>query len=106
MPSNINKQIVFTVKLQAKQGKEQELEDALADMVAKVQDEEGALVYTLHRIQGSAGGFMFYEKYKDQAALDFHDSTPYVKELLIRLEDLVDEELQFSQLEEIAAISR
>jgi quinol monooxygenase YgiN len=98
--------LVFTATLKAKSGKEKELEEVLIDMVSKVQNEEGALVYILHRARDDAGQFTFYEKYKDQEALDFHDSTPHMKELLAKLEVLLAEEIKFNHYEEIAAIRR
>lgn len=98
--------IVYTVALKAKPGKEKELVDVLIDMVSKTQNEKGALTYTLHCVKGEEGRFFFYEKYKDQAAVDFHNSTPYVKELVVKLESILDEEMIFNHYEEIASISR
>ncbi|UOF90356.1 antibiotic biosynthesis monooxygenase [Fodinisporobacter ferrooxydans] len=98
--------IAFTATLTAKPGKEKELEEALIDMVSKVQNEEGALAYILHRAKHDAAKFTVYEKYKDQAALDYHDSTPHMKELLAKLDLLLDEEIQLNHYEEIASIRR
>jgi quinol monooxygenase YgiN len=98
--------IVFTASLKAKQGKEKELEEALINMVSNVQNEEGALIYILHRVKDDPGRFTFYEKYKDQAAVYYHDSTPHMCDLLAKFELLLDEELVVSHLEEMASIRR
>lgn len=98
--------IVFSATLKAKPGKEKELEEALVHMVSQVQSEEGALAYILHRVKGDPSLFTFYEKYKDQAALDYHDSTPHMKELRAKLEHLLAEEITLQHYEEIASISR
>jgi len=98
--------IVFTATLIAKHGKEKELEEALVHMVSEVQNEENALVYILHRVKNTPGTFTFYEKYTDQAAWEYHDSTPHMKDLLKKLESLLDEEIRITHYEEITAISR
>jgi quinol monooxygenase YgiN len=98
--------IVFTASLKAREGKEKELEEALINMVSHVQNEEGALIYILHRVKDEPGRFIFYEKYKDQAALDHHDSTPHMRELLAKLELLLADKIEVNRFEEIASISR
>ncbi|PGY11931.1 putative quinol monooxygenase [Bacillus sp. AFS031507] len=98
--------IVFTATLKAKPGKEKELEDALVHMVSEVQNEEGALVYILHRVKNTPGQFTFYEKYINHAALEIHDSTPHMKALLKKLESILYDEIKISHFEEIASISR
>jgi quinol monooxygenase YgiN len=98
--------VVFTATLKAKSGKEKELEDALVHMVSEVQNEEGALIYILHRVKDNPGLFIFYEKYKDQSAWEYHDSTPHMKTLLEKLESLLADEIKITHFEEIASISR
>jgi quinol monooxygenase YgiN len=98
--------IIFTAALKAKPGKEKELEEALIQMVENVQNEEGALVYIMHRVKDQSGQFTFYEKYKDQAAMDLHDSTPHMNELRGKLAYLLDEEIKLNFYEEIASIRR
>jgi len=74
--------IVVSAVFQAKPGCEAELESALRAMIAPVGKESGALDYAVHRAQNDAGRFFFYEQYKDQAAVDLHMATPYLKALL------------------------
>ncbi|WP_424767569.1 putative quinol monooxygenase [Paenibacillus sp. sgz302251] len=98
--------IVFAATLTAMSGKEKELEEALVHMVSKVQEEDGAVIYTLLRAKDDPKQFTVYEKYKDQAALDHHDSTPYMNEFRAKLDSLLGAEITVIHYEEIAAISR
>ena len=74
--------IVVSAVFQAKPGCEAELESALRAMIEPVSKESGALEYAVHRAQDDAGRFFFYEKYRDQAAVDLHMASPYLKALL------------------------
>lgn len=74
--------IVLTATFQARPGCEIELEQVLRSMIAPVSKETGVLEYALHRSPQDAGRFFFYEKYRDQAAVDLHGATPYLKRLL------------------------
>lgn len=98
--------IILVAALSAKPGKEQELEAALTSIIPQVEAEEGTLQYILHRSTKEPGKFLFYEKYADKAALDFHGSTPYLKELFKGTADLLSEKPTISLYEEVAAIKR
>ena len=74
--------IVVSAVFQAKPGGEAELESALRAMIEPVSKESGALEYAVHRALDDAGRFFFYEKYRDQAAVDLHMASPYLKALL------------------------
>jgi quinol monooxygenase YgiN len=98
--------IVFTATLKAKPGKENELEEALIHMLEQVQHEEGTLDYKLYRVKDDSRAFTVYEKYKDQAALDHHDSTPHMRELIAKFPALLDEEIEVHFYDEVASVSR
>lgn len=80
--------IVISAVLQAKPGCEAELESALRAMILPVRQEGGVVDYALHRATDDAGRFFYYEKYRDQAALDVHMATPYLKALLDKVPQL------------------
>ena len=82
--------MIVVAKLKAKVGEEANMEEALRGMVTKVAQEEGTLAYTLHRAQQDPSVFLFYEKYRDAAALKAHSSTPYFKELFGALKPMLD----------------
>ncbi|MEN9489983.1 MAG: hypothetical protein RJA63_432 [Pseudomonadota bacterium] len=73
---------VITAVLEAHPGRKAELETELRKLVAQVAQEPGALEYTLHRAPDHASRFYFYERYRDQAAVDAHWATPYFKHFL------------------------
>lgn len=98
--------IILVATMKAKQGKEAELEAALKSVIPKVELEKGTLKYMLHRAQDDAGQFLFYEKYADKEALDFHGSTPYLQELFSTIPDLLAEKPSITIYEEIAAIKK
>src|ERR1700691_5866456 len=74
--------IVLSVHFEAVPGRENDLARELFALVEPTRKEAGCLAYELHVDQENPGKLMFYEKFADQAALDFHVSTPYFKKLL------------------------
>lgn len=80
--------IVIAATFQAKPGRESELEAALCAMIAPVSKEPGTLEYTVHRAVDDASRFFFYEKYRDQAAVDAHMASSPLKALLVRAPEL------------------
>ncbi len=98
--------VIIAAVFQAKPGKEKELESTLKMLIPKVESEQGALQYTLHRSVADGGKFFFYEKYADQDAVNHHMATPYLKEVLDALGGLIEKEPIIEFYEEIAAIRR
>jgi quinol monooxygenase YgiN len=98
------KKMIVVAKLKAQSGKEAEMENVLKEMVGKVKGEEGTLAYTLHRSKKDPSVFMFYEKYKDKEALDFHSSTPHFKEMSGILASIVDGPLEIDVYDELASL--
>jgi len=75
--------IINIATLKAKPGMENELAEILKSYVAMISDEEGTLTYTLLRSKKDPTEFIFYEIYKDQAAMEYHGSTPHFKEIMM-----------------------
>ena len=96
--------LVVVAKMKAKQGKEQEMEEALRWIIPQVESEEGTLQYVLHRAKREPGSFLFYEKYRDKAALTTHGSTPYFAELFAKVGPLLDGDPSIEIYEDIASI--
>ncbi|MDF2856983.1 MAG: Antibiotic biosynthesis monooxygenase [Neobacillus sp.] len=97
--------IVLTAVIQAKPGKEQELENLLTSLFPQVSQEVGVIEYKLHSAQSVPGKFFFYEKYKDQQTLDRHSNTPYLQDVFNKMDGLVSEKPQVELYEEIASIA-
>jgi quinol monooxygenase YgiN len=98
--------IVIVATMKAKEGQEAELEETLRGMVENVQQEEGTVRYTLHRAKNDAGKFMFYEMYKDKAALDYHSTQPSFKESGRKIAKLIEEKTKIDIYEDLASITR
>lgn len=98
--------IVLTAAFKAKTGKEAELEQVLRAMIPNVQNEPGTVKYILNRSTADQGKFLFYEMYKDNAALELHNATPYFQELLRSIDGLISVQPQIDFYEDIASINR
>lgn len=98
--------IILVATMKAKKGKEAELESALKAVIPLVEQEKGTLQYILHRSQEDSGKFLFYEKYANKEALDFHGSTPYLNKLFSTISDLLSEKPSIDLYEEIASINK
>lgn len=87
-------------------GKEKELEKALLAMIPEVNQEEGALVYSIHRSERHPGSFFIFEKYTDRSAFEKHVSSSYFQQLISKLEVLADAPTDVELFEEIGGLSR
>ncbi len=87
-------------------GKESALETELRKMIGLTQNERGAVAYRLHKSSDGSGSFMFYEKFFDDEAWNFHISTPYFKEFAVNIEPLIASPVALELYEEIASIDR
>lgn len=84
----------------AKNGKESELEQALADVVADVRAEDGCVRYDLHK-SGSGGDFLFYEIWESAAHLKAHGKTSHMDTMHKATEDLVAGPVEVKLWEEV-----
>lgn len=97
--------MVVVAKLKARQESIEEMKTALLEMVAKVKEEPGTLVYRLHQDAGDPSVFLFYEKYKDADALTVHSSTPHFKALFKTLKPMLDGGPEIAMYHELAGIN-
>src|SRR5579864_5242038 len=74
--------IILNVHINAAAGHEEELAQRLRALVAPTRSEPGCLVYELHRDPENPGKFMFYERFRSQAALDEHFASPHFKQFV------------------------
>ena len=69
--------IVATLKVKA--GKESEFEGVFTELQGHVaKGEPGCLLYEVFKSRSQPSTYIVMEKYKDQAALDAHRSTPHM----------------------------
>ena len=68
---------VICAVLTAKEGREEDLAAAMAELVEPSRAEPGCLVYEAHRSTTDPQRFMFYEKWADEAAWKVHTETEH-----------------------------
>jgi quinol monooxygenase YgiN len=90
--------ITVVARIKAKQGSEQQIEQAARAMVAKVRGEAGTETYVLHRSAQDPTVFLFYESYKDQDAFAAHGNSPHMAEFLKALRGNLDGHPQIDTL--------
>ena len=92
-------------KLPIKEGKMQEAVEAIKELMADVMKEEGTLSYTMNRGgRSEPNTLVMMERYRDQAALDFHSSTPHIKAFFAKAGELLDGKPEITVVEELASI--
>jgi quinol monooxygenase YgiN len=81
-------EVVVVGSFTARAGKEQEAEDALRSLVEPTHDEQGCILYALHRGTDDPRRLTFIERWDSREALDAHLSSPHVEAVLARAEGL------------------
>lgn len=77
--------------IRAKEGREQEFEQAFAEMTAKVKaNEPGNHMYQLTKSRSEPRAYKVLEMYADQAAVEAHGASEHYKEGGRRLRELVE----------------
>ena len=74
----MDNKIVCIAEFIAKEDKINELKAALNSLLKPTKNEEGCVSYELHQALDNPYKFTMIEKYKDQAAFDFHINQPYL----------------------------
>jgi len=72
--------IVLKVDMLVKPGAEEKCKEYIRLLHEQSRQEPGCLLYVGHQSLENPRKFLFYEQYKDQAALDFHRNTPHYKQ--------------------------
>jgi quinol monooxygenase YgiN len=75
--------IVLKVDILVKPGAEEKCREYIRILQEHSRKEPGCLLYVGHQSTENPRKFLFYEQYKDAAALDAHRSAPYFKQHVI-----------------------
>jgi quinol monooxygenase YgiN len=86
-------QLTLVAFLRAKPGQVEELGRRLQLLVEPTRAEAGCLNYDLHRSNPDADVWMLYENWKSPADLDAHFQTPYLKDFVGRIGEVLDGEM-------------
>lgn len=76
----IEVQKMITAKVFVKPGREEDFIKAAQWIIDLTHKEEGCLEYTLYQDPVNKTNFFFFERYRDQAAVDAHFAASYFKE--------------------------
>ncbi len=84
--------IVLKVDMQVKPGAEEKCKEYIRILQDHSRQEPGCLMYVGHQSTENPRKFLFYEQYRDQAALDAHRASPYFKQYVIGALDAIMEQ--------------
>ncbi|MCL1996120.1 MAG: antibiotic biosynthesis monooxygenase [Defluviitaleaceae bacterium] len=85
--------IVLLVQFEVAQNKHNEVFDVFKNLVKSSQEEEGCIEYDLYQELNDPNKFSLIEKWKDQAAIDFHNSTPHFLNNIDKVKELAGKSL-------------
>ena len=77
------------VLLEAKQGKEKELNDALVAVIEPSRSEAASIEYRLHQSKDNPAEFALYENWKSASEHAKQFEKPYIKQLGVQLGNLL-----------------
>ena len=87
--------------LEAKEGKETELERILLDLIPPTLKEPGNIAYVPHKSVENSQSFMFDELWENEKAIEEHFKQPHMFNLLEKLNPLLERPLELKRYHEI-----
>jgi quinol monooxygenase YgiN len=97
-----NTEITIIVPIKAKTEFRDEVKKTLLNLSELTNQEVGNICYCLHQANDDSNQFVIYEKWKDQAALDFHMNQDYLKDFLNESKTILAEEIKGTLCQEIS----
>jgi quinol monooxygenase YgiN len=94
--------VTVIAHMRAKQGKEQDLRDALEALIPPTSQEEGYINYDLHQGIEDPSLFYLYENWETVDTHETHMHTPHLDDFAGRLDDLLDGSLTVVRVRRIA----
>ncbi len=93
--------LTVMARAKAKEEKLTQVKEVLAGLIGPTRKESGCISYVLHQSADDVCSFVFVEKWASQAVLDEHLQTPYLKDFLSRVDDILAEPLDVTLWHEI-----
>ena len=90
--------LTLIATLHAKAGKEEELGRRLLALVAPTRSEEGCVNYDLHQSADDPKAWVLYENWRSKADLEKHFETPYLKDFVAHLDEVLESKTDFNFL--------
>jgi quinol monooxygenase YgiN len=69
--------VSFTVRMTFRQEDRTEIAEILKALTVESRKESGCVSYIPHIVESDADTVLIYEQYADEAAVEFHKSTPH-----------------------------
>lgn len=101
MPDKNTTRVVCVAEFHAKEGKADELIQALHVLMKPTHAEAGCLRYELNQQTEDPRAITFIEKWKDRAAFDQHCATPYITEFFDKVRPGLVEDFKVKLYQEI-----
>ena len=88
--------VTFTVRMRFDPARHDEIRDILRSLATASRQEPGCVSYIPHFVEGDPANVLIYEQYTDEAAAEFHRSTPHFKQWAIGglYQRMLDREVQ------------
>ena len=96
--------ITVIAKLSIQEGKTEDTIAKFKELMKKVADEEGTVLYSLNRNPNDPNMIIVVERYKDKQALGAHSATPHFKEFSGKLGEVLAAKPDIAVLDELEAI--
>lgn len=81
-------EVVVVGAFVAREGKESEATEAFEALVQPTHDEDGCILYALHRGADDPRKLAFIERWASRGELDAHLESDHVKDVLTKVDDL------------------
>lgn len=80
--------LTVVAEISAKPGREEELKQLLLSVIQPTRAEEACIQYDLHVNTDNPANFVFYENWKDAAALQKHLASDHMREFFAKTSEL------------------
>ncbi len=75
--------VSFTVRMRFDPKEHEAVAETLRQLTVASREEPGCVSYIPHFVDGDPGAVLIYEQYRDEAAAEFHRSTPHFRQYAI-----------------------
>ena len=85
--------ISIVARFLVNEGQEEKFLELISPLVLDSRAEEGCIEYILHKHIEKPGTYSMIEKWKDKAAIDFHNNTPHFTSTVPKIMELAKVEI-------------
>ena len=93
--------VTVLARFRAREGKEEELKQAIMACVAPTRAEAGCINYDLHQLAGDKGDLILYENWRSKKDLEVHLEMPYLEKLKAQADELCSSPIEITLWEMI-----